>query len=182
MTKQTPDPTSDQLREQAQQAFINKDIEGTLDLLGQASKTDPNNFFVHLDLAKMYFQTGNVEKAQNLIEKLPDEAKDSPEGQFLLSLFKYTQIIAEIGDIETIKTNLAKDGNNSESLYGLSAYLMLNGQIEQAIQSLLKIFATNKNFKEGIAQKNLIEIFNLHQPQQPQLIATYRRKLQGLLF
>ena len=174
--------SSNQYRVQAQQAFANADMAKALSLLGQASQEDPNNFFVHLDLAKMYFQTGNIEKAQNLIEKLPDEAKESEEGQLLLSLFKYTQIIADVGDIKTIQNRLVKDENDCEALYGLSAYLMLNGQIEQAIQTLLKLFTTNREYQEGIAQKSLIDVFNLYQSQQPQLISTYRRKLQGLLF
>lgn len=178
----TEENSSEQFREQAQAAFSKGDVESALALLGQAAKADPNNFYVHLDLAKMYFQTGNIEKAQNLIEKLPDQAKQSPEGKFLLSLFKYTQIIAKIGDIETIKQKLANNENDSEALYGLCAYLMLNGQIEQAIQALLKLFMQDKDYQEGIAQKSLIEIFNLHQSQQPELITTYRRKLQGLLF
>lgn len=178
----TTEPTSNQLREQAQQAFATGEMTEALSLLGQAAKADSTNFYVHLDLAKMYFQTGNVEKAQNLIEKLPDEAKQSDDGKFLLSLFKYTQVIAEIGDVETIQQKLADNENDSEALYGLSAYLMLNGQIEQAIQSLLKLFTSDRNYKEGIAQKSLIDIFNLHQSQQPELITVYRRKLQSLLF
>jgi len=119
--------SSNQYREQAHQAFADADMAKALSLLGKASQEDPNNFFVHLDLARMYFQTGNIEKAQNLIHKLPDEAKESEEGQFLLSLFKYTQVIADVGDIETIQNRLAKDENDSEALYGLSAYLMLRG-------------------------------------------------------
>lgn len=34
----------------------------SLELLGKDSQTVPSNFFVHLDLAKIYFQTGNIEE------------------------------------------------------------------------------------------------------------------------
>lgn len=182
LEKYLPSDPSEELRAAAQQAFSQADYEQAIELLGQAAQANPNNFRVHLDLAKMYFQRGHVEQAQQLIEKLPDEAKESAEGKSLLSLFKFTEMVADAGPLEEIQSALSENPNDSQALFGLSAYLMLNNQPEQAIQSLLKLFSLDRDFRDGIAKKTLIEIFEMLQNEHPQLVNAYRRKLQNLMF
>lgn len=173
---------SEELRQQAKDAFAAKDIERSLELLGMASQANPNNYRVHLDLVQMYFYSGNLEKAKDLLNKLPEEARNSPEGKPMIALLRFTEVVAEAGDIETIQSTLANNPNDANALYGLSGYLMLNQQPEQAMQSLLKLFSVDREFKGGIAQKTLIEIFDLLKDDHPQLINAYRRKLQSLMF
>lgn len=176
-----PDPSED-FRKQAQQAFSEGLYDQAIELLGQASKANPNNFKVHLDLAKMYFQSGHLEQAQTLLNKLPDEAKESTEGKSLIMLFKFTQIVAEFGSLEDIQTRLQSNPADCEALYALSAYLMLNNQPEQAMQALLKLFMTDKIYGDGLARKALIELFDFLHEDAPDLVNAYRRKLQNLMF
>jgi putative thioredoxin len=176
-----PDESED-LRLQAQQAFANGDYDKAIELLGQASQANPNNYKVHLDLVQMYLQTGHMDKAQTLFNKLPDEAKKSPEGKSLGLLMRFSNIVAEAGDIEQIQKTLAEDPNNPDALYGLAGYLMLHNKTEEAMQALLKLFMTNRDYKDGIAKTTLLEIFDALQQDAPELVNTYRRKLQNLLF
>lgn len=173
---------SEELRLQANDAFVQGQYDQATQLLGEAAKANPNNFRVHLDLTKMYFQSGHLEEAQNLLNKLPDEAKQSPEGKSLLALFKFTQIVSEVGSIEEIQARLTTDQNDCEALYGLSGYLMLNNHPEKAMQTLLKLFMVDRSFGENLAQKTLVEIFELLQEDHPELVKNYRRKLQNLMF
>ena len=173
---------SEALRLQAQQAFAEGRYEEATELLGKASQANPNNYKVHLDLVKMYLQTGHMDKAQALFNKLPDEAKKSPEGKELGLILRFSSIVAEAGDIEQIQQTLEKDPNNAEALYGLAGYLMLHNKIEEAMQTLLKLFMVNRDYKDGIARQTLLELFDALQASQPELVNTYRRKLQNLLF
>lgn len=173
---------SETLRLQAQQAFAQGQYDEAVELLGKASQVNPNNYKVHLDLVKMYLQTGHMDKAQNLFNKLPDEAKKSPEGKELGLILRFSSIVAEAGEIEKIQQTLAEDPNNPDALYGLAGYLMLHDKIEEAMQSLLKLFMVNRDYKEGIARKTLLEIFEALQQEHSELVNTYRRKLQNLLF
>ncbi len=173
---------SEELRLQAQQAFAQGQYDEAVELLGKASQANPNNYKVHLDLVKMYLQTGHMDKAQNLFNKLPDEAKKSPEGKELGLILRFSSIVAEAGDIDKIQQTLAEDPNNPDALYGLAGYLMLHGKVEEAMQALLKLFMVNRDYKEGIARKTLLEIFEALQQEHSELVNTYRRKLQNLLF
>ncbi|AZR81764.1 tetratricopeptide repeat protein [Thiomicrospira sp. S5] len=176
-----PDESED-LRAQAQQAFAEGDYDRAMQLLGQASQANPNNYRIHLDLAKMYFQRGHVDEAKQLLEKLPDEAKESDEGKSLLALFKFSQMVAEAPDIETVQKNLQANPNDPEALYHLAGYLMLHQQVEEAMNCLLKLFTVDRDFRDGIAKTTLLEIFDLLHQEHPQLVNAYRRKLQNLLF
>lgn len=176
-----PDP-SETLRAEAQTAFAQGQYDQAVALLGDASRANPNNYRVHLDLVKMYFETGHLDKAQDLLDKLPDEARLSPEGKPLLALLRYSEVVAEAGNLEHIQSTLAANPSDPMALYGLAGYLMLNQQPEQAMQSLLRLFMVDRDFKDGIAKKMLLELFELLQSDHPDMVNAYRRKLQNLLF
>lgn len=182
LEKYLPADESEELRQAAHQAFAADDYEKALELLKKAAEANPNNFRIHLDLAKMYFQRGHLDQAKALLEKLPDEAKDSAEGKSLLGLFKFTEIVANAPSIDEVQATLAENPNDPESLYALSGYLMLHNQPEQALQTLLKLFAVDREFQDGIAKKTLLEIFDMLKDDLPEMVMQYRRKLQNLLF
>lgn len=176
-----PDESED-LREQAKQAFINGQYDEATALLGQAAQANPNNYKVHLDLVQMYMHTGHMDKAKDLFQKLPEEAQTSPEGKSLDGLMYFAELVESAPSIEEIQQTLQEDPNNPDALYAISGYLMLNQKPEQAMQSLLKLFQVNRSFKEGIAQKTLIKIFETLQTEHPELVFHFRRKLQNLLY
>lgn len=173
---------SEVLRTQAQQAFATGEYDQAIVLLGEASQADPNNYRVHLDLVKMYFETGHLDKAQALLNKLPDEARLSPEGKPLVALLRYSEVVAEAGNLEHIQSTLAANPSDPMALYGLAGYLMINQQPEPAMQSLLRLFMVEKDFKDGIAKKMLLELFEILEAEHPEMVNAYRRKLQNLLF
>lgn len=173
---------SEELRQQAQVAFHDENYSEVVNLLGQAAQANPNNYLVHLDLVKMYLHTGSLEEAQNLFAKLPEEAQNSPEGKPLNLLMEFSKIVHESAPITEIQATLKTNPNDASSLYGLVGYLMINRAYEEALQTLLKLFMVEREFKEGIAQKTLLKTFNALQADQPELVKSYRRKFQGLLF
>jgi len=176
-----PDP-SETLRQQAQQTFAQGQHKEAIELLKQAAQANPNNYKVHLDLVKMYLQTGHLDPAQTLFNKLPDEAQKSPEGKEIGLLLKFSNILNQAGDIQHLQQTLKQNPNDPDALYSLAGYLMLHNKIEEALQTLLKLFMVNRDYQEDIARKTLLEIFDALQNDHPQLINNYRRKLQNLLF
>lgn len=173
---------SEQLREQAQLAFANGQIDEAIKLIGEAAKTNPNNFRVHLDLVQMYLLTGHLDKANNLFEKLPEEAHQSSEGKRLKGILIFSEIADTSADIESIQRTLQQDPNQPDALYGLAAYLALHNHPEKAMQTLLKLFQIDRTYQEGAPQKALIALFNMLSDSHPQLVSTGRRQLQGLLY
>lgn len=176
-----PDESED-LRQQAKQAFLDNRFDEATALLGQAAQANPNNYKVHLDLVQMYMHTGHMDKAQALFNKLPEEAQQSPEGKNLDGLMFFATLVENAPEIDVLQKTLQNNPNDPEALYSISGYLMLHQQPEQAMQSLLKLFMVDRSYQDGIAQKTLIKIFETLQADHPELVSAYRRKLQNLLY
>ncbi|MBE0494418.1 MAG: thioredoxin [Thiomicrospira sp.] len=173
---------SDALRAQAQQAFSAGQMDQALALLAQAAELDPLNHKVHLDLVQMYLQTGHLDKATNLFNKLPDEAKNSAEGKPMSVMLSFAEIMQTADDVHTLQKKLAENPNDAASLYGLASILVMHREFEKAIQTLLKLFSVDRHYAEGGAQKGLIKLFDMLADQAPELVKAYRRKLQSLLY
>jgi len=173
---------SEQLRKQATQAFAKGEFDLAVKLLGEAAQANPNNFKVHLDLVQMYLHTGHLDKASNLLQKLPEEAQNSPQGKQVNGVIYFTEIVNQSPSIEQIQTKLAENPNDADALFGLAGFLMLNGQQENALQALLKLFSIDRNFQDGLPQKTLLKAFEMLSGPAPELVTMYRRKFQSLLY
>ncbi|MBN2864597.1 MAG: tetratricopeptide repeat protein [Thiotrichales bacterium] len=173
---------SEQLRKQATQAFAQGEFDLAVKLLGEAAQANPNNFKVHLDLVQMYLHTGHLDKASNLLQKLPEEAQNSPQGKQVNGVIYFTEIINQSPSIEQIQTTLASNPNDSDALFGLAGFLMLNGQSENALQTLFKLFTLDRGYQDGLPQKTILKAFEMLSGPAPELVTMYRRKFQSLLY
>lgn len=173
---------SEQLRKQATQAFAQGEFDLAVKLLGEAAQANPNNFKVHLDLVQMYLHTGHLDKASNLLQKLPEEAQNSPQGKQVNGVIYFTEVVNQSPSIEQIQNALAQNPNDTDALFGLAGFLMLNGQSENALQTLLKLFSIDRNYQEGLPQKTILKAFEMLSGPAPELVTMYRRKFQSLLY
>lgn len=173
---------SEVLRKQATQAFAQGQFDQAIQLLGQASQENPNNFKVHLDLVQMYLHTGHLDKANDLLKKLPEEAQNSPQGKQVEGVLYFSQVVEEFPDIQKIQATLAENPEDLDALYGLAGFLILNGQPENALQSLFKLFSLDRNYRDGLPQKTILKAFEMLSGPAPELVTMYRRKFQSLLY
>lgn len=176
------DRPSDALRQQAAQAFAQGQVDNALLLLKQAAELDPLNYNVHLDLVKMYLQSGHLDKATDLFHKLPEQARQSTEGKGLVGILRFAQIMQTSEDLPTLQNKLAQNPNDPQALYHFASILVMHQEYEKALQTLLKLFSVAREYEEGAAQKGLITLFDMLNDSEPGLVKTYRRKLQGLMY
>lgn len=173
---------SEEIREQANIAFAQGNVEQAITLFGEAAKANPNNYQIHLDLVMLYLQTGHLDKAYDLFVKLPEEAQNDPRGKELDGVMFFSKLIGETPDIEQIQNRLTANANDCDALYKLSAFLMLNGQAENALQTLFKLFIADRTYNEGAPQKTILKAFDMLGHKAPELVKVYRRKFQSLLY
>lgn len=175
-------PTIDNLRQQASESFNAGDHDRALQLLKEAVQIEPQNPSLILDLAQLTFQSGNLSEAETLLAQLPEAAKNTREAKTLAAVFQFSQIVIDAPDLETVQATLQQDPKHLESRYQLAAYLMLHHQIEEAMECLITSIQIDKSDHNGRAQQLLLDIFGLLQSDHPQLVNTYRRQLQSLLY
>jgi len=180
--EQVQEDPSEVLRKQATQAFGQGQFDQAIQLLGQASQANPNNFKVHLDLVQMYLHTGHLDKAKDLLQKLPEEAQNSPQGKQVEGVVYFSEIVGNAPDLPQIQATLAENPNDTDALFGLAGYLILNGQAENALQSLFKLFTLDRTYQDGLPQKTILKAFEMLSGPAPELVTIYRRKFQSLLY
>ncbi|SFR59599.1 thioredoxin [Thiomicrospira sp. ALE5] len=173
---------SDALRGQAQQAQQAGQTEQAIALLQQAAELDPNNHSIHLDLIKIYLSTRQFEQAAELFNALPNDARESAEGKTIAGLLHFANLAAEADDIQTIQQTLRDNASDPAALLGFASILMLHNEYEKAMQALLKLMMVDRDYQNGIAKSSLLIIFDALKASHPDLVKTYRRKLQSFLF
>jgi putative thioredoxin len=173
---------SEVLRKQAAQAFAEGLYDDAVRLLGEAAKANPNNFKIHLDLVQLYLHTDQLEQAKELFAKLPESAQKDPQGQYINGILYFTEIILKAPEVPDIQANLAENPDDCDALFYLAGYLMLNGKFENGLQTLFKLFNTDRTYQSGTPQKAIIRVFDMLNGSQPELVTKYRRKFQSLLY
>lgn len=173
---------SEALRKQAALAFAEGEYDETVRLLGEAAKTNPNNFKIHLDLVQLYLHTDQLEQAKELFSQLPEDAKKDKQGQYINGILYFTEIILSAPEVPVIQANLAENPADCDALFHLAGYLVLNGKYENALQTLFKLFNTDRSYQAGTPQKAIIKVFDMLSGLEPELVTTYRRKFQSLLY
>jgi putative thioredoxin len=173
---------SEALRKQATEAFAQGQFDLAVQLLGDAARENPNNTQIHLDLVAMYLHTQHLELAQNLFEKLPEQAQKSLKGKFLAGLLHFTGLVKDAPAVEEIQTRLAQHPNDTAALYYLAGYLMVNAQYQNALQCLFKLFSVDRTYLDGAPQTLILNAFEMLAADYPDLVIQSRRKFQSLLF
>ncbi len=172
---------SEQLRQQAAQAFQEGQVEQAVQYLHEAAKENPKNTNVPLDLVQLYLYIGETEQAKEQFDRLPEEAKKSVQGRYIKGSLYFSEYTQNAPDITEVQANLSKNENDCDALFYLSIYLIQHDQIEPAIQTLLKLFTVNRTYQSGLPQKSIVQLFDMYANVQPDLITNYRRRFQSLL-
>jgi len=173
---------SDSLVDQAKLAVDQGNFDQAIALLTEAANLNPNNYKIHLEMVNVYLKTDKTAEAEELFLQLSEDAQNSAEGSALKISLVFSRAASEAGTLEELESKLETNPNNAEALFGLSTHAMVRQEFEDAMTHLLKIFMVQRDYNDGVAQKALIDIFNSLQETQPQLVNTYRRKLQSLMF
>ena len=170
---------SDHLHEQALHLLSQNNVDEATKLLETANGTDPGRTLIIADLARLYLQQDKLDLAQNLLDDLPQSAKESPEISGLLTSLELAQEAADLPDEAELRALIESDGNNLEARYQLATLHINKGNHEAGIQQLLDIIKRDRQFNNEAASKLLLKVFDLLGDDP--LVGQYRRKMFMLL-
>lgn len=167
---------SDKLHQQAIMAVNGGETENGLELLRQAHDMDPGNLKVARDLALLMANAGDRDGARAVLEALPAGDRENDEIKSLLSQLKYADLADELPDPAELQARLERNPGDTEAAYELAVHAMMSGQYEDAMQRLLGIIMRDRAFRDDIARKTLLEIFDMLGSDDP-LVKRYRGRL-----
>ncbi len=180
LDKIIPTP-AEELRREAQGKAQAGDLNGALELLGEASVLDEKNEWVRVDSAEILFAKGEVDEAQRVLDTLKDHdvLKDARVLQLMAQV--RLSVMKEEGESEAeLVAAIAANENHLEARLKLANVLIASNRVAEGMDQLLEIVRRDRKFKDDIGRKTLLDVFNLLGG-QGELVTSYRRKLASLL-
>lgn len=184
------------VEEEALDAIAEGDLEGALEKLQEAVKTDPNNDDARFDLVKLQLELGLDDDAKVAFAPVIAKAAAVRRLDSLQRWMAARDANAEVVDPQARATELqaaiATNKRDFASRFALAQLLMAHSQWVPAMDELLEILMRDKAWNEDLARKTFIAILDIIEPPKPKVaegqvppedptVATYRRRLSSVV-
>jgi putative thioredoxin len=172
-------PTPSQL-EQARAAQLRTagNAAGAADALCKALELDASNDAARLDLAELLIELGRAAEASTLLDAVrPDVDLDAR-----VAALRAAVAFAQSGADEAgLRKKLAANPADFDTRLALAGAYAGKKRYREALDELLEIVRRQRDWNDGAARKQVLNIFNLA-GDQPELVSEYRRKLASALY
>ena len=133
-------------------------------------------------LARARLMSGDVEQAKRTLDGVPKEGANDPDVQAARAAIDLAgqaqQAKGQLGDLQK---RLAADANDHQARFDIAMAHYASQETEQAIEALLEIVRRKRDWNDGAARKQLVQIFEALGPKH-ELVSAGRRKLSAILF
>jgi putative thioredoxin len=171
----------DKILEKANQSLNEGLFEDARDYFNQVLNLDNNNIEANAGVIKSYISEKNLDEALTKLKSVPKEIENDNVFQKLNSEIELIKKTSKLRPLDHIKADLEKDPNSLELKYELALYQIANEDYENSIENLLSIFKKDKNWQNGKAKDQLIQLFETLGDKNI-LALKGRRKLSSIIF
>ena len=170
----------DELLKTAQKLLNDGKIEEALQTYNAVLEQDESNANAFAGMIRCFIASKQFDTAKDLADNL-EESVQSPE----LDAAKKALTIAlenkDAPDVGQAKADLDKNPTDLQARYNYALALFGAGECEQAIDELLTIFMTDKEWNNDAARQLMFKIFTVLGPSDP-ITLKGRRKLSSAVF
>ena len=168
----------DDLLDLARESLEIGDLGGASQAYAQVLQMDPANLKAIGGMARLYQQAGDLERALEVLEMAPPDAKD-PE---IVGVRAALALAAEApSETAPFERRLATDADDHEARLELAKALAGAGQMALAADQLLEIIRRDRAWNDEAARKQLLIVFEAA-GQMSEVAKQGRRKLSAILF
>jgi putative thioredoxin len=149
-------------------------------LLRQAIENDPTNDRIKIELAKLLFERSRYDEARETLDSMSVEQLTNPEVVRLQARLAFTDILRQAPPADELAKIVAAKPADCMVRYQLSAYQVLAGDYETAMQNFLEIVKRDRKFNDDAGRKALLNVFQLL-GNKNNLVRKYRTLLSSVL-
>ncbi|MGY8985097.1 MAG: tetratricopeptide repeat protein [Sphingomonadales bacterium] len=157
------------------------DCPAAIQAFGQVAQSDPNNATALGFLAQAYISSGHLDEAKQILAAVPPLEKNNEAvrpAQISLGLMEDAE---GAGDLLEAERSAQANPEDLSSQFNYALALIGENKIDLAGDILINIIATETDWNESSAKKQLLKLFEVAGFMDPFTIK-YRRKLSSLLF
>ena len=172
----------DEALDQADSLMSAGEVQSAAGIYSQVLQHDGTSARAATGLIKAMVQLGHVDRAQAVLDSLPDEIAKDPAIASARSAIELAEAgAANAGEIGRLQASLAQDPTDHQARFDLATALVGTGDHERAIEALLEIIKRERDWDDGAARKQLLKVFEALGPANP-LTLSGRRRLSSILF
>ncbi|MBM09190.1 MAG: thioredoxin [Magnetovibrio sp.] len=174
-------PPLESALEEAQAMMDAGDLESAAEVFRQIHSEAPDNEVAIAGLIRAMLGNNDTEGIDRIIAELPADMASKNEVAAAISAFELSQQSKESGDAIELKAKLDSSPTNHQVWLDYAIALIGNDQHDEAIQELIKMIKTDRNWNEEAARKQLLKVFDALGPTHD-LTISGRRALSSVLF
>ncbi len=176
-----PSPVEEAM-EQAKAAFDSGDHATAGSIYEQVLNHEPGNVDATAGLARCQIASGELGSAREVLESLPQDARDAPDATAARSALELAEKAGQsAGKTDELRARLDESPDDPQARYDLAMGLYAAGEHEAAIDELIELVRRNRQWNEEAARKELVQIFEAL-GHTHELTVAGRRRLSTVLF
>lgn len=168
----------DDLLDMARESIELGDVGGAAQAYAQVLQMDPQHPKAIGGMARLYQQAGDLERAREVLEMAPPDAKDPDIDSVRAALALAAEAPSETAEFER---RLETDPDDHAARLELAKAMAASGRMAQAVDELIEIIRRDRTWNDEAARKQLLTVFEAAGPMSD-VAKQGRRKLSALLF
>ena len=163
----------DRIREQINSLLADGQRSRAIEMLQQLVSREPQNYGLQVELCDLLIMEDRGDEAKQMLSLIPRDTAgiEKPE-----SRLEFISLVADLPSIVELQSGIEENGNDLQLQLHLAYRLIVDDQMEAALDLLLSILQFDKDWEEQKARTTMIKVFNLL-GKGNELATRYRRKM-----
>ena len=157
------------------------DMGGAAEAYAAVLQAEPDNVKAIAGMARCYLTGGDAERAQEVADMAPADAKDPELASVRAALKLAATAPASSQEARPFEQRVAADPADHEARYELAKLLAGQGRFQDAADHLLAILERDRMWNEEAARKQLLTVFEAAGPMSD-VARSGRKRLSSILF
>jgi putative thioredoxin len=167
--------------EHATQAVAEGDFQLAAQIYNEVLEVAPDNLPAMAGLARAYVHEGQLDQAKAILARVPAKDKGNAEFAAVQAQIELAEAAKAAGPIGDLKAKAEKDPKDFQARLDLAMAYWAGEQKQEAIDELLAMIKTDRNWNEGAARQQLLKFFEALGFTDPLAVAG-RKRLSTILF
>ena len=163
----------DRIREQINSLLADGQRSRAIEMLQQLVSREPQNYGLQVELCDLLIMEDRGDEAKQMLSLIPGDTAgiEKPE-----SRLEFNSLVADLPSIVELQSRVEENGNDLQLQLHLAYRLIVDDQMEAALDLLLSMLQFDRDWEEQKARTTMIKVFNLL-GKGNELATRYRRKM-----
>lgn len=173
-------PLGDKVRVAAAKVWNDGEHDKAVQLLAEGAMAESDNLDIPAMLAKLLMRLHRYDEARDVLAALPPEARDVTELATLRAHLDFITTARAVDDEAALARRLEAQPADLDAHFSAAALHLVRDEYEQALQALIVILRSDRDFDGGAARRGLLAVFDTLGGDH-ELVKRYRGELARLI-